>query len=113
MPEHPPRGIRHRTAIAGVRLRTPARSSRLASRPHGRLPLLAALVVVARPRLWPGILRLVPPGWGRRWPPVPLPPADYLRFRAQTMYGDQGGPLTPADLVVYLEWCRRMGSGPR
>jgi hypothetical protein len=63
--------------------------------------------------LWPVIFRLVPSGWWRRWPPVPLPPAEYLKFRTQTMYGDIGGPLTVADLVAYLEWCRRMGSGAR
>jgi hypothetical protein len=26
----------------------------------------------------------------------------------QTVYGDPDAPLQPADLVAYLEWCRRM-----
>ena len=31
----------------------------------------------------------------------------YLRFRLQTMYGDPAHEPEAADLVVYLEWCRR------
>jgi hypothetical protein len=69
----------------------------------------AAPALVRRPDLWPVVFRLVPPGWWRRWPPRPWPAPDYLRFRAETMYGPAGGPLQPADLVAYLEWCRRMG----
>jgi len=59
------------------------------------------------------MFRLVPSRWWRRWPPLPLPPAGYLKFRTETMYGGSGGLLTPADLVAYLEWCRRMGTGAR
>jgi hypothetical protein len=77
------------------------------------LRLGRALVALAvRPRLWSAAARLVPPGWWRRWPPRPLPPPDYLRFRAQTMYGDDGR-FDPADLVTYLEWCRRIGRKAR
>jgi hypothetical protein len=76
------------------------------------LGLPAILAVVARPRLWPSLLRLMPPGWWRRWPPSPLPPADYVHFRTQTMYGDNGSLDLP-DLIAYLEWCRRMGSRAR
>jgi hypothetical protein len=68
----------------------------------------AALALLARPTLWPTAARLAPPGWWRRWPPRPLPPAEYVRFRTQTMYGDDGGRLAGDDLVAYLEWCRRM-----
>jgi hypothetical protein len=53
----------------------------------------AALALLARPTLWPTAARLAPPGWWRRWPPRPLPPAEYVRFRTQTMYGDDGGGL--------------------
>ena len=66
-----------------------------------------ALALVRRPRLWPAALRLVPPRWWRRWPPIPLPPAGYRRFRTETMYG-QDGRLDAEDLIRYLEWCRRM-----
>lgn len=72
----------------------------------------AARAVARRPDLWPTALRqawrLTPPRWWRRWPPLPLPPQPYLAFRLQTMYGPAGGPLSGADLVAYLEWCRRM-----
>ena len=70
--------------------------------------------VAARPWLWPAAvvtsLRLAPRGWWRRWPPVPLPDPAYLRFRLVTNYGGDGsGDLDPADVVSYLEWCRRAG----
>lgn len=65
------------------------------------------LAVLARPSLWPTVARLAPPGWWRRWPPRPWPPADYIRFRTQTMYGDDGRPHA-GELIAYLEWCRRM-----
>jgi hypothetical protein len=59
--------------------------------------------------LWPAALRqagrLAPPGWWRRRPFLPLPDADYLRFRLETQYGTDGVP-DPSDVVVYLRWCR-------
>ena len=65
------------------------------------------LALLRRPDLWPAAARLVPPGWWRRWPPLPVPPPGYRRFRTETMYGP-GGRLEPADLIQYLEWCRAM-----
>jgi hypothetical protein len=67
--------------------------------------------VVRRPDLWVtavrSALRLAPPGWWRRSPRLPLPSADYLRFRMVTAYGGDGThPPDPQDLVAYLEWCR-------
>jgi hypothetical protein len=74
----------------------------------------AARAVAVRPRLWPVAAtqawRLAAPGWWRRWPPVPLPDHDYLRFRLQTAYGDRVGGPDAADVVAYLEWCRRFPS---
>ena len=67
----------------------------------------SARALMKRPDLWPSALALVPRRWWRRWPPLPLPPADYRRFRTETMYG-AGGELDAADLVRYLEWCRAM-----
>jgi hypothetical protein len=70
----------------------------------------AVLAVARRPDLWAVALgqaaRLAPGGWWRRWPPVPTPPAGYLRFRMQTQYGDGVPQPDGADLVQYLEWCR-------
>jgi hypothetical protein len=71
----------------------------------------SAVAVAVRPRLWPTALRqaqrLAVPGWWRRWPPLPKPDARYLRFRLQTAYGDPHRPPDPADVVAYLEWCRK------
>jgi hypothetical protein len=74
----------------------------------------AALAVFVRPRLW-GIglrqgLRMAVPGWWRRWPPVPRPDPEYVRFRLQTVFGDPAKAPAPADVVAYLEWCRRFPS---
>ena len=57
------------------------------------------------------LFELAPRGWWRRWPPVPSPDPDYLRFRLQTMYGDPEHEPEPEDLVTYLKWCR--GYRPR
>jgi hypothetical protein len=69
------------------------------------------VAVAARPRLWPTAVaaswRLAPRGWWRRWPPLPVPDRDYLRFRARTAYGDADHPLDPDDVVAWLEWCSR------
>ena len=68
-----------------------------------------------RPRLWPtavvSAMRLVPAGCWRRAPHLPLPDERYLAFRMETAYGDPGHRAEPADLVEYLEWCRRRHSG--
>jgi hypothetical protein len=68
----------------------------------------AAGAVAVRPRLWRAAIRLVPPRWWSRWPCLPLPSDEYLRFRMETMYG-AGGGFRADDVVEYLEWCRRMG----
>ncbi|MBV9040020.1 MAG: hypothetical protein JOZ68_03395 [Acidimicrobiia bacterium] len=68
------------------------------------------VAVLARPALWATalgqILRLARPAWWRRWPPVPAPDAEYLRFRLQTQYGDPSRQPEPADVLTYLRWCR-------
>jgi hypothetical protein len=73
--------------------------------------LPAAAAVARRPQLWAvavrQTLRLAAPGWWRRWPPAPLPDPAYLRFRFQTAFGT--GEPAPADVIAYLEWCRRFG----
>jgi hypothetical protein len=67
--------------------------------------------VAAHPSLWwVGIrqaLVLAPPGWWRRPPFLPLPAAEYLRFRLQTAYGGAGDQApAPADVLDYLRWVR-------
>jgi hypothetical protein len=65
--------------------------------------------VVVHPTLWPTAVRqaarMSRPRWWRRAPFLPIPDADYLRFRLETQYGTGGTP-DPADVVVYLRWCR-------
>lgn len=69
-----------------------------------------ARAVATRPRLWGAALHqvavLAAPGWWRRRPHLPLPPAPYLGFRMLTAYGDAGAGPAPADALRYLEWCR-------
>ena len=71
----------------------------------------AALAVAVRPGLWAvavrQCLRLAVPGWWRRWPPLPAPDPEYLAFRFQTAFGDRAAGPAPADVVAYLQWCRR------
>lgn len=76
------------------------------------MPARSLVAVLRRPSLWGVALRMVPPRWWRRWPPLPLPPADYRRFRTETMYGSRGR-LEPEDLVAYLDWCRSMRRSAR
>jgi hypothetical protein len=70
----------------------------------------AAGAVLVRPTLWATaivqVLRLARPGWWHRWPLLPLPDRDYLRFRMVTAYGDPDRPPEPLDVVTYLHWCR-------
>jgi len=72
----------------------------------------AVRALLARPWLWPTAIvvswRLAQPGWWHRWPPLPRPDPAYLRFRAQTAYGDPDAVPTDRELVDYLEWCQRM-----
>jgi hypothetical protein len=74
------------------------------------MPVAAALV--RRPDLWMTALRqarrMAPTRWWVRPPFLPLPARDYLGFRTTTMYGGDGSATPePADVVVWLEWCRR------
>lgn len=68
----------------------------------------AAVALVRRPRLWPAAVRqaraLVPPGWWRRRPFLPVPDQAWLRFRMTTAYGDAGAALDVEDLLTWLAW---------
>lgn len=77
-----------------------------------RLAWRSVLAVVPHPSLWWTAARqarvLAASGWWKRPPFLPLPSADYLRFRMETAYGGAGdGPPRPEDLVTYLRWVRR------
>lgn len=47
-------------------------------------------------------------GWYRRFPFLPLPPRDYLRWRMETAYGDPDAFPPADDLARYLRWARKM-----
>jgi hypothetical protein len=70
----------------------------------------ATRALLRRPDLWLTALRqvrlLAAPGWWRRTPFLPLPDAEYLRFRLVTQYGDAEHAPEPADVIAYLHWCR-------
>lgn len=76
---------------------------------RGFVPVV--LAVVRRPSLWATAIRqawrLRRPGWWRRTPFLPVPDAEYLRFRMLTQYGDPAAVPDPHDVVIYLDWCRR------
>lgn len=68
------------------------------------------LAVLVRPRLWgvaiTQIFRLAPNKWWARAPFLPIPTAQYLKFRAQTQYGGQSGVIKTKDVLSYLNWIR-------
>ena len=71
--------------------------------------------VLRHPTLWPTALRqagrLVPTGWWRRSPFLPLPARGYLEFRLVTQYGDERHRSRHDDVVNYLRWCRHWEHG--
>lgn len=88
------------------------------ARAAGRLGLppgaaAAARAVAVRPDLWRAALRqarvLVPRGWWRRAPFLPLPDRDWLAFRLTTAYGDPGARVAVDDLLTWLAWSRTVG----
>ena len=64
-----------------------------------------------RPGLWAEgirtLLAVSPQKWWRRAPFVPLPDAAYSEWRLVTAHGSAADPLSPEELVSYLEWRRR------
>lgn len=45
--------------------------------------------------------------WYRRFPFLPLPATDYVRWRMYTAYGDEGFVPPPDDVVRYARWAVR------
>ncbi len=68
--------------------------------------------VLRRPRLLPIAVRtslaLVPTGWWRKWPPLPLPDRRWIAFRLETAYGDPRARPSTEDVGDYLVWARNM-----
>jgi hypothetical protein len=45
--------------------------------------------------------------WYRRFPFLPLPARDYLRWRLYTAYGDEAAVPSAEDVVRYARWAVR------
>ncbi len=75
-----------------------------------RVVLRCVGLVAMRPRLWFTALRQfragVPLRWWARRPFLPLPPADYVRFRLITQYGSADHRIEAVDVLNYLSWCK-------
>jgi hypothetical protein len=76
-----------------------------------RLALVLAVRSVIHPRDGVALLRL---GWRfrrRRWflrfPFLPLPARDYVRWRMHTAYGDDAHVPKPKEVVQYARWATR------
>lgn len=46
-------------------------------------------------------------GWATRFPFLPLPDREYVRWRMLTAYGDEGVVPPAADVVRYARWAVR------
>ncbi len=73
------------------------------------LRVIAALA--GRPSLWPTVCRLgvrmVPQGWWRQFPFMPIPPRKYVQFRLVTQYGSTSNRVESSDVLNYVAWCKR------
>jgi len=46
-------------------------------------------------------------GWYRRFPFLPLPSGDYLRWRMHTAYGSDNAVPPSSDVIRYARWATR------
>lgn len=47
--------------------------------------------------------------WYRRFPFLPVPPAEYVRWRMYTAYGSEDAVPPAEDVVRYARWVTRQG----
>jgi hypothetical protein len=81
---------------------------------HWRREIITVLAAVfPRPSLWwpalTALARMARRGWWHRAPFLPVPGEAYWHFRLVTAFGGAGDgeAMRAADVVAYLEWCRR------
>ena len=76
-----------------------------------RLTLTLALRSVVRPALAADLLRVAwrfrSRHWYRRFPFLPLPARDYVRWRMHTAYGDHDIVPPADDVIRYARWACR------
>ncbi len=79
--------------------------------PWLRVALTLALRAAVRPWLAADLLRVAwrfrARGWYRRPPFLPLPPAEYVRWRMYTAYGDEDAVPPASDVERYARWVGR------
>lgn len=73
-----------------------------------RLSMVLAGRAVLRPGLARDLLRVAwrfrSRDWYRRFPFLPLPSRDYVRWRMHTAYGDPATVPPPDDVIRYARW---------
>ena len=73
------------------------------------------LAIAPRALLWPPLAvdllrvawRFRVRRWWSRFPFLPLPSRDYVRWRMQTAYGDEDAVPPAADVIRYARWVGR------
>ena len=73
-----------------------------------RVTIALMLRAVRSPRLASDLLRVMwrfrTRGWYRRFPFLPLPARDYVRWRMHTAYGDADAVPSANDIERYARW---------
>ena len=78
-----------------------------------KIVLRVAIELILKPRLWSTAwrvwFRMTPKRWWKKSPYLPVPSANFVKFRLLTMYGDgdKNQKNVVSDLVLWLEWCRQ------
>lgn len=76
-----------------------------------RLTLVLAARSIRRPPLAADLLRVAwrfrARGWYRRFPFLPLPAREYVRWRMHTAYGDDDAIPSADDVERYARWAAR------
>jgi hypothetical protein len=74
----------------------------------GRLTLALVARAAVDPPLAVALVRVIwrfrRRNWYRRWPFLPVPPRDYVRWRMHTAYGDYDAIPPVKDVVRYARW---------
>lgn len=73
-----------------------------------RLSFVLALRALIRPSTAGALVRVAwrfrRRGWWRRFPFLPLPATDYLRWRMLTAYGDENAVPPADDVIRFARW---------
>ena len=91
-----------------VRVDLTGATRQLSSMGWPRLTLVLALRAVRDPRTASALVRVAwrfrRRGWWHRFPFLPLPARDYLRWRMHTAYGDYDAVPPAEDVIRFARW---------